>query len=186
MWPHQRLDGPRWRRTLRSSQQAEAGAAGRFVAAVSATLAAQSRHRINAYNFVAFGRDGCSIEQYLGMRNINEVVLTLHEEMVMFRDVRIKIRLRSVPHERVALAQRLTRSEPAANIQSPGKVTGRNAIMMEHPVIRKALSAALVGSLLLPLGSLLLPYLDIPVLPFDVMEAVVSATRGFGIAEWLS
>jgi hypothetical protein len=93
---------------------------------------------------------------------------------------------RLVSHERVALAQRLTRSEPAANIQSPGKVTGRNTIMMEHPVIRKVLCAALVGSLLLPLGSLLLPYLDIPVLPFDVMEAVVSATLGFGIAEWLS
>jgi hypothetical protein len=81
--------GPQdWRQAV-----AEAGAAGRFVAAVSATLAAQSHHRINAYNFVAFGRDGCSIEQYLGMRNINEVVLALDEEMVMFRDVRIKIRL---------------------------------------------------------------------------------------------
>ena len=57
---------------------------------------------------------------------------------------------------------------------------------MEHPVIRKVLCAALVGSLLLPVGSLLLPYLGIPVLPFDVMEAVVSATLGFGIAEWLS
>jgi hypothetical protein len=37
----------------------------------------------------------------------------------------------------------------------------------------------------LPLGQLLFPYLDIPVLPFDVIEAVVGTTLGFGIAEWL-
>ena len=57
--------------------------------------------------------------------------------------------------------------------------------MANRPVILKALCAALVGCPLLPLGQLLFPYLDIPVLPFDVMEAVVSATLGFGIGEWL-
>jgi hypothetical protein len=55
--------------------------------------------------------------------------------------------------------------------------------MANHPVILKALCAVLVGCLILPLGSLLFPYLDIPVLPFNVIEAVVSATVGFGIAE---
>jgi hypothetical protein len=57
--------------------------------------------------------------------------------------------------------------------------------MANHPVILKGLCAALVGCLVLPLGGLLSPYLDIPVLPFNVIEAVVSATVGFGIAEFL-
>jgi hypothetical protein len=57
--------------------------------------------------------------------------------------------------------------------------------MAKHPVIMKALCAGLVGCLLLPLGTLLFPYLDIPVLHFNVIEAVVGATLGFGIAEWL-
>jgi hypothetical protein len=58
--------------------------------------------------------------------------------------------------------------------------------VVENPVILRAPCAGLVGCLLLPLGSLVLPYLDIPVLPFNVLEAVVSATLGFGMAEWLS
>ncbi len=56
---------------------------------------------------------------------------------------------------------------------------------MKHPVVLKALCAAMVGCLVLPLGGLLFPYLDIPVLHFNVIEAVVSATVGFGIAELL-
>jgi hypothetical protein len=57
--------------------------------------------------------------------------------------------------------------------------------MVKHPLILKALCAAVVGCLILPLGGLVFPYLDIPVLPFNVIEAVVSATVGFGIAELL-
>jgi hypothetical protein len=57
-----------------------------------------------------------------------------------------------------------------------------NTIMVEYPAILKVLCAGLVGCLLLPLGSLLFPYLDIPPLPFNAMEAVVG---GFGIAKWL-
>ncbi len=56
---------------------------------------------------------------------------------------------------------------------------------MQNPVILKVLCAGLVGCLLLPLGSLVFPYLDIPVFPFDVMEAVMGATLGFGMAELL-
>ena len=53
-------------------------------------------------------------------------------------------------------------------------------------VILKALCALIVGGcLVLPLGGLVFPYLDIPVLPFNVIEAVVSATVGFGIADLL-
>jgi hypothetical protein len=57
--------------------------------------------------------------------------------------------------------------------------------MANRPVILKALCAVLVGCLVLPLGGLLFPYLDMPILPFNVIEAVVSATVGFGIAELL-
>jgi hypothetical protein len=54
-------------------------------------------------------------------------------------------------------------------------------------VILKALCALIVGAcLVLPLGGLVFPYLDIPNLPFSVVEAVVSASVGFGIADLLS
>ena len=57
--------------------------------------------------------------------------------------------------------------------------------MVKNPVILKLLCAAFVGCLILPLGSMLFPYLDVPVLPFSAIEAVVSATLGFGIAGFL-
>jgi hypothetical protein len=57
--------------------------------------------------------------------------------------------------------------------------------MASRSVILKTLCAVLVGCLVLPLGGLVFPYLDIPVLPFNVIEAVVSTTVGFGIAELL-
>ena len=57
--------------------------------------------------------------------------------------------------------------------------------MGNRSVILKTLCAVLVGCLVLPLGGLVFPYLDIPVLPFNVIEAVVSTTVGFGIAELL-
>ena len=58
--------------------------------------------------------------------------------------------------------------------------------MANRSVILKALCAVLVGCLVLPLGGLVLPYLDIPNLPFSVIEAVVSASVGFSIADLLS
>ena len=84
-----------------------------------------------------------------------------------------------------SLRAKLTRSDEAAH---NGRSRSNNAggkLMANHPVILKALCAAFVGCLVLPLGGLLFPYLDIPVLPFNVIEAVVSATVGFGIAELL-
>jgi hypothetical protein len=57
--------------------------------------------------------------------------------------------------------------------------------MAKHPVVLKTLCAAMVGCLVLPLGGFVFPYLDIPMLHFNVIEAVVSATVGFGIAELL-
>lgn len=35
-------------------------------------------------------------------------------------------------------------------------------------------------------GGLLCSYLGLPVLPFDAIEAIVGATLGFGIGEWLA
>jgi len=53
--------------------------------------------------------------------------------------------------------------------------------------IVKVLCVAMVGGLLvLPLGGLVFPYLNIPNLPFSFIEAVVSASLGFGIADLLS
>jgi hypothetical protein len=53
-------------------------------------------------------------------------------------------------------------------------------------VVLKALCALMVGGcLVLPLGGLAFPYLDIPNLPFSFIEAVFSATVGFGIADLL-
>jgi hypothetical protein len=57
--------------------------------------------------------------------------------------------------------------------------------MPKHPLILKVLCAGLVGCLLLAIGPLVFP-LEIPVLPFNVIEAVVSTTLGFGLAALLS
>jgi len=52
--------------------------------------------------------------------------------------------------------------------------------------ILKVLCAITVGGcLILPLGGLVFPYLDIANLPISVIEAIVSATVGFGIADLL-
>ena len=58
--------------------------------------------------------------------------------------------------------------------------------MVDRAEFLKVLCALLAGCLLLPLGQLLFPYLDIPVLPFDAMEAVLGTTLGFGIGELLA
>ena len=58
--------------------------------------------------------------------------------------------------------------------------------MLNRAVVLKVLCAAMVGCLVLPLGGMLFPYLDIPALAFNAIEAVVSATVGFSIAELLA
>jgi hypothetical protein len=58
--------------------------------------------------------------------------------------------------------------------------------MANRAVALKVLCAVVVGCVLLPVGTLVFPYLDIPVLPFNLIEAVVGATVGFGIAEWFA
>jgi len=55
--------------------------------------------------------------------------------------------------------------------------------MKHDPLITKLLCVALVASIVLPLGRMVFPYVAhvIGGLPFDTVEAVVSATVGFGL-----
>ena len=57
--------------------------------------------------------------------------------------------------------------------------------MVKNPVVLKLLCAAFVVCLMLPLGSMVFPYLGVPPLLFTAVEAVISATLGFGIAGFL-
>lgn len=66
-------------------------------------------------------------------------------------------------------------------------MANRKARRNRRLVILKVLCALMVGGVLvLPLGGLVFPYLDIPNLPFSVIEAVVSTAAGFGIADLLN
>jgi hypothetical protein len=58
---------------------------------------------------------------------------------------------------------------------------GKN--MANHPVLTKVLCVALVASIMLPLGRMIFPFVDTVVsgLEFDTIQAVVSATIGFGL-----
>ena len=55
--------------------------------------------------------------------------------------------------------------------------------MANHPVLTKVLCVALVASIMLPLGRMIFPFVDTVVsgLEFDTLQAVVSATIGFGL-----
>lgn len=55
--------------------------------------------------------------------------------------------------------------------------------MIHHPLVIRVLCVALVAALMMPLGRALFPYFEPRTgeLPFDAIEAVVSATLGFGI-----
>jgi hypothetical protein len=55
--------------------------------------------------------------------------------------------------------------------------------MSQHPTVLRLLCVALVAALMMPLGHAVFPYVgpQIGELPFDAIEAVLSATLGFGI-----
>jgi hypothetical protein len=55
--------------------------------------------------------------------------------------------------------------------------------MASHPILTKVLCVALVASIMLPLGRMVFPFVDTVVsgLEFDTLQAVVSATIGFGL-----
>ena len=54
---------------------------------------------------------------------------------------------------------------------------------MNHPLVIRVLCVALVAALMMPLGHALFPYIEpqIGALPFDAIEAVLSATLGCGL-----
>lgn len=55
--------------------------------------------------------------------------------------------------------------------------------MSRHPMVIRVMCVALVAALMLPIGRALFPYVghEIGALPFDAIEAVVTATLGFGV-----
>ena len=55
--------------------------------------------------------------------------------------------------------------------------------MKIHPLVDRLLCVALVASLMIPVGRMVFPYLDdmLGGMEFKAIEAVVSATLGFGI-----
>jgi hypothetical protein len=52
-----------------------------------------------------------------------------------------------------------------------------------HPVLTKILCVALVAAFMLPIGRMIFPFVDTAVssLQFDAIQAVLSATIGFGL-----
>jgi hypothetical protein len=52
-----------------------------------------------------------------------------------------------------------------------------------HPVVTKILCVALVASIMLPVGRMIFPFIDSAVsgLQFDAIQAVLSASLGFGL-----
>jgi hypothetical protein len=55
--------------------------------------------------------------------------------------------------------------------------------MASHPILTKVLCVALVASIMLPVGRMIFPFVDTAVsgLEFDTIQAVLSATIGFGL-----
>jgi hypothetical protein len=55
--------------------------------------------------------------------------------------------------------------------------------MIDRPLIAKLLCIGLVAAIMLPVGHLLFPYVsaELSRIQFQVLEAMVSATLGFGI-----
>jgi hypothetical protein len=56
-------------------------------------------------------------------------------------------------------------------------------MMIDRPFIAKLICIGLVAVIMLPLGRLLFPYVsaDVTQIQFQAIEAIVSATVGFGI-----
>jgi membrane protein YqaA with SNARE-associated domain len=63
------------------------------------------------------------------------------------------------------------------------KKWGRGRFMLERATLTKLLCVAFVAAIMVPLGSLLFPYVShqLSGIQFQAIEAVISATVGFGI-----
>ena len=59
----------------------------------------------------------------------------------------------------------------------------RGKTWQAHPILTKVLCVALVASIMLPVGRMIFPFVDTVVsgLEFDTIQAVLSATIGFGL-----
>ncbi len=55
--------------------------------------------------------------------------------------------------------------------------------MAKHPMVTKVLCVALVAAIMLPVGRMIFPFVDSALtgLQFDAIQAVLSATIGFGL-----
>jgi hypothetical protein len=55
--------------------------------------------------------------------------------------------------------------------------------MSGHPLVVRAMCVGLVAALMVPIGRALFPYIghEIGALPFDTIEALVTATLGYGV-----
>ena len=55
--------------------------------------------------------------------------------------------------------------------------------MAKHPIVTKLLCVALVASIMLPVGRMIFPLVETAIsgLEFDTIQAVLSATIGFGL-----
>jgi hypothetical protein len=60
---------------------------------------------------------------------------------------------------------------------------GGRAFMFDRAIVNKVLCVALVAAIMLPVGSVLFPYVShaLTDMQFQAIEAIVSATVGFGI-----
>jgi hypothetical protein len=68
-------------------------------------------------------------------------------------------------------------------ILRPPSPRGEEKTVANHPVLTKILCVALVASIMLPIGRMVFPFIDTAVsgLQFDAIQAVLSATIGFGL-----
>ena len=56
---------------------------------------------------------------------------------------------------------------------------------MSSTTVLQLICVALVAIIVCPIGCAVISYVDIDPLAFSAAEAVLSATLGFGLAEWL-
>jgi hypothetical protein len=67
--------------------------------------------------------------------------------------------------------------------KSKGVQGGVRFMMIDRPFIAKLLCIALVAAIMLPLGGVVFPYVsgDLSQMEFQAIEAIISASVGFGI-----
>jgi hypothetical protein len=73
--------------------------------------------------------------------------------------------------------------KPASSTLSCGGPVQGEEKVANHPVLTKILCVALVAAFMLPIGRMIFPFVDTAVssLQFDAIQAVLSATIGFGL-----